>query len=300
MCKLAVIFTIPESAFEIALPRLNRLVKLNPKITFFAIIGPVQLFYFPMICDKYFPRSKVRIPILGNIFHIINWISLSLPGIFQFSKNINKKSFSMFKHKKITEMQSRINEIGVNCSFIDYTPMAYWNLDHVLLTWFKKVGKNFDFDHVIFYESDVFTTKSLDLLYADYMKNYDACFADFRIAQKDWRFFNFPLGSRKSILKWLNKMQASKNLYRSIFAGALISRRCFEKLEKLQIEFSGSPYAPNEMRMPTVLSALGFKCGRLDFPLVRYRPELSWDKISSNNDLGIFHPVKNLTPLELN
>ena len=85
----------------------------------------------------------------------------------------------------------------------------------------------------------------------------------------------------------------------ALFAGALISRMCLEKMKNLGIDFSGEPYSMNEMRLPTTLSALGFKCGRLNFPFVRYRPEWSEREIWANQDAGIFHPVKKALSVEM-
>ena len=298
MCKFAVIYGIPEPAFNMAIPRLKRLAIMNPNVTFFPLIGPKQAVYFPMIIDKFIYGSTRRIPLLGQISHIINLSALSTSGGFKLSKVLNKKTLTIVKNKKLNEMDERINRLGLHPSHIDYTPIAYWNLDHSIMSWFNSLGRKFDFEYVIFYESDIFTTKPLDLMYRKYTKTYDACFADFQAATNNWYFYNFPIGSRKATIRWLNQRKASTKLFRSIFAGALISRRCLERLRELKIDFSGSPYCQNEMRLPTVLLALGFKCGRLDFPFVRYRPELSWDEIISNQDSGIFHPVKRLTPLE--
>jgi len=51
------------------------------------------------------------------------------------------------------------------------------------------------------------------------------------------------------------------------------------------------PYAFCEMRLPSVLTGLGFSCARLDFPMVRYRPPLSKSDIETNPSFGLFHPV---------
>jgi hypothetical protein len=53
------------------------------------------------------------------------------------------------------------------------------------------------------------------------------------------------------------------------------------------------------MRLPTILTSLGFRCGRLDFPFIRYRPEWSMNEIFANEDAGIFHPVKRPVSAEM-
>lgn len=299
MSKIAVIFGIPEPAFDMGLRRLRRLINMNPELNFFPIIGPRQLIHFPMVIDQFMFGSSKRIPIIGYVSHTINWLALSAPGIFPFSKAINKKSLDVIKKNKLKEMETKLNCMIKHSSYIDYTPLALWNLDHCIMSWYENLGRTVDFDYVVFYESDIFTTKPIDEIYEKYTKKYDACFADFEIANKDWHFYNYPFGSRKATKKWLEKRMLPTKLYKSIFAGAIISRRCLERLRELKIDFSGAPYCQNEMRLPSLLSALGFKCGKLDFPFVRYRPEVSIDTIISNKDEGIFHPVKKLVISEL-
>lgn len=299
MSKIAVMFAIPEPAFDMGMRRLRRLVNMNPDVTFFPIIGPRQIVHFPMVIDEFMFGSSKRIPVVGYVSHTINWLALSAPGVFRFSKAINKKTLDFAKKSKLTGMEAKINRMGVQPAHIDYSPLALWNLDHCIMSWFNNLGRTVDFDYVVFYESDIFTTKPIDELYEKYTREYDACFADFQTATKNWHFYSYPFGSRKATKRWLKKRMASTTLYRSIFAGALLSRRCLERLRELEIDFSGAPYCQNEMRLPSVLSALGFKCGKLNFPFVRYRPGVSIEEITSNKDAGIFHPVKKLVKSEM-
>jgi len=298
MGKFAVLYTFPEYAFKMAMQRLQRLSTLNPKVTFFPIVGPRQFFYFPMIIDKYmFGSNTKRFP-LGSSSHLINWIALSVPGIFRLSMAINKV-LALARTDALTEMRAGINHMRLQALYVDFTPMALWNLDHSLMAWFNSSSKQFDFDYLIFYESDIFTTKPLDVMYEKYTKLYDACFIDFEIAAKSWFSYNYPPGCRRATVRWLKQRRLPTTLYRSMFAGALISRRCLERLKKLGIDFSGAPYCQNEMRLPTMLTALGFKCGKLDFPFIRYRPEWSMNEIFVNEDAGIFHPVKRPVSAEM-
>jgi hypothetical protein len=293
MSKFAVLYTFPEPAFKLATQRLQRLIIMNPKVTFFPIVGPRQFLYIPMIIDQYmFGSNSKKLPLVGTFSHVINWLALSAPGVFWLSMAINKKILTLTRSNTLTEMGARINHMGLQSLYVDFTPMALWNLDHSIMKWFNSLGKQFDFDYLIFSESDIFTTKPLDTIYEKYTKLYDACFVDFEVAAPEWRFYNFPPGCRRATIKWLKQKMLPTTLYRSIFAGALISRRCLERLQQLRIDFSGAPYCQNEMRLPTILSALGFRCGRLDFPFVRYRPEWSRNEILANADAGIFHPVK--------
>ena len=298
MGKFAVLYTFPEHAFKMAMQRLQRLSTLNPTVTFFPIVGPRQFFYFPMIIDRYMFGSNTKKFPLGNSSHIINWLALSEPGIFRLSMAINK-ILILARTNALTEMRARINHIRLQALYVDFTPMALWNLDHSLMAWFNSSGKQFDFDYLIFYESDIFTTKPLDEMYEKYTKLYDACFVEFEIAGKNWFSYDYPPGCRRATMRWLKQRMLPTTLYRSMFAGALISRRCLERLRKLGIDFSGAPYCQNEMRLPTMLTALGFKCGKLDFPFIRYRPEWSMNEIFVNEDAGIFHPVKRPVSAEM-
>jgi hypothetical protein len=295
MVKFAALYTFPESAFETAVQRLQRLGALNPGITFFPMVGPRQLFYIPMIVDQFMFGSNAKFwgrPIWGSVSHIVNWLASAAPGVFRLSQAANKRSIVFVKKNMLNTMRARIHHMGLQPLQVDFTPMALWNLDHSIMEWFNSSGSQFDFDYLIFYESDIFTTKPLDVLYQKYTELYDACFIDFEIASKNWRFYNFPPGCRRATMRWLTQRTLPTTLYRSIFAGALISRRCLERLRELRIDFSGVPYCQNEMRFPTMLTALGFRCGKLDFPFVRYRPEWSLSEIFANQDAGIFHPVK--------
>jgi hypothetical protein len=298
MAKIVVLYGFPESAFKMSIQRLHRLTIMNPKVTFFPIVGPRQLFFIPMIIDRFMFGSSKKIPFVGYISHAINWLALSMPGIFRLSLVVNKKTLDFVKNNMLTEIGARMKLMGLQPLCIDYTPMGLWNLDHTIMAWFNSLGRKFEFDYVIFYESDIFTTKPIDVAYKEYMKLYDACFVDFEIASQNWHFYNFPPGCRRATMRWLKKRLLPATLYRSMFAGALISRRCLERLNELKIDFSGAPYCQNEMRFPTVIAALGFKCGKLNFPFVRYRPECSTNEILSNENAGIFHPVKRLVSAE--
>jgi hypothetical protein len=302
MVKYAVLYGFPEHNLEIAIPRLQRLTTLNPDVIFFPMLGPRQLFHIPMIVDRYMFGSQLKYwgrPFWGPIFHQINWLASAAPGVFKLSRLTNEKSITFAKNNKIEETRAKIDLLGVQPLYVDFTPMALRNLDHSIVEWFNNSGKQFDFDYLIFYESDIFTTKPLDVIYEEYVSLYDACFINFGKATPSWHFYRYPLGSRRATIRWLKQRMLPTALYSSLFAGGIISRGCLEKLKQLRIDFSGTPYCMCEMRFPTILKALGFRCGRLNFPYIRYRPEWSETEIFTNKDVGIFHPVKKLTSIEI-
>ncbi len=205
MGKFAVLFAFPEPAFNMAMQRLQRLRAMNPKDNFFPIVGPRQLFYIPIIIDKYmFGSNAKRFP-LGGKSHTINWLFLSAPGVFRLSMAINRESLTLGKNNTLTEMRVRISHTGLSPLHIDFTPMALWNLDHSILAWFNSSGKQFDFDYLIFYESDILTTKPLEVIYEKYMKLYDACFVNYEVAPRSWHFYSYPHGCRQATTRWLKQ-----------------------------------------------------------------------------------------------
>jgi hypothetical protein len=298
MSKFAALYAFSETASVKASKRLQRLRVMNPDITFFPVVGLRQFFYLPMIVDAFMFGSVRLLPVVGLVSHAINWMASSAPGVFKLSEAINKKVLTFVSHNKLAEPCIGMNNEVVHNSYPDFTPMALWNLDHMILHWFNNSGRFDDFDYLIYYESDIYTTKPLDTIYEKYTKSYDACFTNYEEATENWYFYNFPLGCRWATKRWLKQRMLPTTLYRSNFAGTLISRRCLERLIELGIDFSGAPYCQMEMRLPTVLTALGFRCGKLYFPFARYRPTWSVKEILANEEAGIFHPVKELFPTE--
>lgn len=287
-----------ESFSSIALQRLRRLRIMNPDVTFIPVVGVRQFLYLPMFVDGSMLGSTQALRLIGPVSHLINWTTLSAPGVFRLSHAINEKVGGFTSRSKLMELSNKVNQGGLQELQIDFTPMSLWNLDHAIMHWFRTSGKLLDFDYMIFYEPDIYTTKPLNALYKAYTESYDACFIDYGKATESWHFFNFPPGCNRRTRRWLQQRKLPATLYRSIFGGNIISRRALEKLKKLGIDFAGIPYCQAEMRLPTVLTAMGFRCGKLDFPFYRYRPMWSEEEIYSNEDVGIFHPVKILTSKE--
>jgi hypothetical protein len=287
-----------EKTSAIALHRLRRLRAMNPDVTFVPVVGVYQFLYLPMIVDGYMLGSTRTVRLIGPVSHLINSVALSAPGAFRLSHAINGKVGAFTAHSKLIELHTRTQQQGVQTLHADFTPMALYNGDHAIMHWFNTSGKLLDFDHLIFYEPDIYTTKSLDEIYRSYAKSYDACFKDYGEATQNWYFYKYPPRCNRQTRKWLKQRNLSTTLYRCIFLGNLISRRALERLAEVGIDFSGAPYSVAEMRLPTVLTAIGFRCGKLDFPFCRYRPVWSEEEIHSNDDAGIFHPVKTLTSAE--
>lgn len=298
MTRFAVLYTFFEGTATRALRRLRRLRTLNPDVAFFPVVGTRQYFYVPMIVDEFMFGSIRKVPLVGRVSHEINWLASSASVVFRLSEALNKKVVTFMGDSRLAALRGKMNGEGLQTVYIDFTPIYLWNVDHMLVEWFNNVGKLHDFDHLIYHEFDIYTTRPLSKVYEQYAKSYDACFIDYEEATPDWHFYNFPLGCRWATKRWLRRRNLPEKLYRSNFAGPLVSRRCLERLAELGIDFSGAPYCKVEMRLPTVLTGLGFNVGRLDFPFVRYRPVWSVEEINANAEAGIFHPVKQLVSTE--
>ena len=245
---------------------------MNPTVTFVACFGIKQRIFFPGLYNPGFRTTS-------NFY----WYFLSSKQIFELSRVITERVESTRRKVDIQILNGLLKKNGTNLHF-DFTPMGYWNLDLVILNWFAKQGKNMDFDFLLFLEHDLYTTRTIDELYCSYRK-YDACFADYQEANESWYPYRGILG-KKNVQNWLKDRHLSQSLYRGLFAGAMLSYDLLLTLEKMRL-----PFGYCEMRMPSIITNLGYSCTTLNFPMVQYRPSLSKEDINSNSSLGIFHPV---------
>ncbi len=298
MGKFAAFYLFSESQSTMAMLRLRRLRVMNPDVLFIPAVGTRQLLYLPMIVDENMFGSTGSLRLIGPVAHSINSMVLGAPGVFKLSNIINEKVVNLTGHNKQIELHYKTKQECPQTLYADYTPLLLWNLDYVIMRWFNTLGKQLDFDYLIFYEFDIFTTKPLEEIYGNYAKSYDACFVDYSEATPNWYFYNFPPKCSQVMKRWLKRRRLSTNLYRSIFSGNLLSRSVLEKLRELDQTSSAEFYCQSEMRLPTVLTNLGFKVSKLNFPFFRYRPIWSEEDICSNEKAGIFHPVKTLTSKE--
>jgi hypothetical protein len=282
-----------------ALLRLRRLRVMNPDAIFIPVVGIRQFIYFPGIFDEFMlgPMQKVRL--IGPTSHLINSIFQSVPGVYKLAKKINFKVGALTGNSRLTELRNIAERENIQTIHADYTPMVYFNGDAAIMNWYNTIGKTMSFEYLIFYEFDMYTTKSFEQIYEPYLKLFDACFKDYEKATDNWYFYNYPPRCSSATRNWLRKRKLKTNLFRSLFGGCLISHSILKELSELNIDFSGEPYCFAEMRFPTIITNLGFKCGKLDFPTCRFRPIWQEKEIYENRDAGIFHPVKSLTSVEL-
>lgn len=255
----------------LSLKRLKYLKIINPNLAIIPLFGVRQRICFPTL---------INLRKAG----ILNLTFLGFKTVYDFSQIINKRFESIFRRSEIEALREIILRMGLSL-YCDYTPMGYYNLDLVILNWFSSMGKNIDFDFLIFFEHDMFATKSLESLYNEYV-DYDAGFVNYEKPNPLWKWYNRPPGARRALMEWLRKRGLKPVFYRGLFAGHMVSRRVLEGLSGTRL-----PYGFCEMRWPTILTSMGFKCVRLNFPMIRYGIPVRRDDIIANKDLGIFHPV---------
>ena len=298
ICRFAVFYMFAEADSSLALQRLRRLRAINPDVVFIPVVGMRQFLYFPGIVDEFMLGSGRQLRLIGPVSHLINSIFQSVPGIFRLAKELNSRVGPFIGNSKLKELDNSKKRENLQTIYADFTPMVYFNGDAAIMNWYKTAGKKLTFDYLIFYEFDMYTTKSISEIYEPYTKLFDACFKDYGKATPSWHFYNFPPGCRLATRKWLRDRKLKTNLFRCLFGGCLISHPILEKLSELNIDFQGEPYCVPEMRFPTIITNIGFKCGKLDFPTFRFRPIWQEKEIYENEAFGIFHPVKSLTSVE--
>lgn len=116
-------------------------------------------------------------------------------------------------------------------------------------------------------EYDVFLTRPVNEIYARYT-NRDASFVDFREIDPSvsyWYWIRAPIGVKKNFEKWLRVRGYETRLYLCFLSGLIISRSAIAAISSVRF-----PLAFCELRLPTLVKAMGFSCGRLEFPHVHF------------------------------
>jgi len=258
-----------------SLHRLIRLQRMNPKITIVPVFGVPQTISFPI------PKLPKRYR------QTFNWEACRSKPLFEITKAINKSVESFRRRNELNETQRFFKKLGLNL-YCDFTPIGKINQDLAIISWFKEQGKNLDFDVMVYFEYDMFTTRTIEDLYSPYL-DYDAGFVGYRVSEPSWMWYDRPSGSKRSVCRWLKKIKAEPIIYRSFFPGHFLSRKVLEKLVQHQM-----PNAFCEMRSPSVITGLDFRVGVLDFPKIHVTIEESGileTEIKANSIFGIFHPV---------
>lgn len=113
----------------------------------------------------------------------------------------------------------------------------------------------------------MYLTKGVSEMYSPYLK-YDAAFVNFRKIDSSvlyWKWIKAPIGVKKNFEKWLRSRGYAADPYKSFFPGLIISKSALEAISSV-----GWSMGFCELRLPTIVNSMGFSCGRLDFPYVRF------------------------------
>jgi hypothetical protein len=270
MTKYLVLYSF-HKVTPLSFHRLFRLKNMNHEITIVPFFGNPQKIILPGLVDSRFTRN-------------LNMSFLGSPYFNNLSRALNTKAETIRRQAIMKYVRDNTARIGLT-AYCDFTPLGYYNLDIAILRWFSGEGHKLDFDFLIFFEYDIFATKTIDELYGKSTR-YDGAFVSFSEPPSSWAPGDIPRGAKKSVQKWLGNRGFESKLRRCLFGGNMVARRVLQVLQGMQL-----PNAHCELRWPSIISGLGFSCGNLPFPMVKYRPVISRSFIEKNPSYGIFHPV---------
>ncbi len=272
MSRYLVLYTFHRSD-KTSLHRLMRLRRMNPEVTIIPVFGVAQRISLPTL--KFPKRYQDN----------LDWITCKSNSLFRATRVVNKTVESFRRKSQLKATADFLERLNLKL-YCDFTPVGKLNQDLAIIRWFVTEGKNYDFDHMVYFEYDMFATQTIEHLYSPY-SGFDAGFMGYRKATPSWLWYYRPPGGGQSVSKWLQEHHMQPTVYGSFFPGHFLSRKVLEKLAELRL-----PWAYCEMRLPTVVSALGFSVARLDFPKIQATavgiPEA---EIKANLEFGLFHPV---------
>ena len=272
LSRFAVLYTF-HNITPMVLRRLKRLKRINNDALIVPMSGVQQRLFFPGLMIN---TRRIR---------VLNLISLRSKTIYRALEFLNRKVESFRRRSEIGFLKRFLERWGLSL-YCNYTPMGWYNQDIAILNWFSQQGKNIDFEYLVFLEYDVYLTRPISDIYSEYTR-YDAGFVNYKQVTHEWVWYHRPHKARDFLKKWLQKHGLKTTLYACLFVGNIVSREVLEELERIPYPH----YGFCEMRWPTIITALGFKCTRLNFPAVRYRPFYEKQDIIMHKEFGIFHPV---------
>jgi hypothetical protein len=275
MSRFVLLYTF-NRADKVSLHRLMRLQKLNPNVTIVPVFGVAQTLTVPM------PKLPKR---YRDSF---NWEACKSKTLFKVTKAINKPVESLRRRSELNATRKFVKRLGLKL-YCDFTPIGKINQDLAIINWFREQGVELDFDYAIYFEYDMYATRSIQALYSPYL-DFDAGFVNYRVAEPTWMWYDRPSGANRSVTNWLKKRGAHPVIHRSFLPGHFLSRQVLKNLAQI----NDMPNAFNEMRLASVVSGLGFKIARLDFPKVHVTIEAEGileHEIRTDTRYGVFHPV---------
>ncbi len=263
MSRFLVLYTF-HRVDSLSLHRLMRIAKMNPNVTIIPAFGiGMKKSYL-----NAFYSGSLRYRKLVNI--------------------VSKRVDYVRRKTEIDALEEYLGKIGFSLH-CDSTPDGKNNQDLAIVNWFVTQGKKYDFDFLIYFEYDMFTTQNIENLYGEY-SHFDAGFVSYGKANPLWYHYNHPPEARQSIIQWLRKHGSSPIPHSCFFPGNMISRKALSRLSKVDF-----PIGFCELRLPSVLKGLGFSCAKLNFPMIKFctskNQGFSKTEIEKNPECGIFHPV---------
>ncbi len=274
MSRYLLLYTFHRADHK-SLHGLLRFQKMNPDVTVVPVFGVAQTISLPI------PRIPSRYR------ENFDWVSCKSPILFKAAEAVNRHVESFRRQSQLAALAGFLPRVGLDL-YCDFTPVGKLNQDLAIINWFKTSGKNLDFEYAVYFEYDMFATQTIEKLYGPYL-NFDAGFVNYRIAEPAWTWTDLPPGSKQSVCKWLKNQNAPPTIYASFFPAHFLSRKVLRKLTVQKM-----PSAFCEMRLPTVITGLGFSVAKLNFPMVNrtFDPAgITRSQIRANADLGVFHPV---------
>jgi hypothetical protein len=263
MSRFLVLYTF-HRIDAMSLHRLMRLARMNPDVTIVPVFGiGLKKSYLNLFYSKSLGYRKLMNIISGKIGR-------------------------MRRKAEIDALEDYLEKRGflLHC---DPTPDGKYNQDLAIVNWFSTQGKKYNFNFLIYFEYDMFCTKTIENLYETYT-SFDAGFACYGEATPLNFHYNHPPKARLSIVQWLKRHGSTPIPQNSFFPGNIISRKALARLAKIDF-----PIGYCELRLPSVLKGLGYSCTKLNFPMFRYCTSksegLSKTEIEKETDYGIFHPV---------
>ncbi|XRH76151.1 MAG: hypothetical protein ACO0C9_03615 [Candidatus Methanosuratincola verstraetei] len=274
MAKFLIFYTF-HRLDPLSINRLRQIMALNPGAAVVPCFG----------AGMRLPRSRLPRRIALEVLMRL----LQSPGIESAISERSRRKLG----DRAKRVRSALRGLGLE-PYFDFTPLGYYNQDKAIRNWFRAEGRGLDFDYLVYLEYDVYLTRSVSEIYSPYLK-YDAAFVNFREIDSSvsyWKWIKAPVGVKKGFEKWLRNRGCRTRLYLCFFPGLIISRPAVEAISSVRW-----PSGFCELRLPTIVSAMGFSCGRLDFPYVRFEG-VPRSVIKENPSHGIFHSVRYDLPLE--
>jgi hypothetical protein len=251
-------------------------MEMNPNIIIAPVYGIGGRSFFPPTFSKY------------GTERLIDFMFYRDKTIYNINSKINSIMESRLRRVEIGELNKLLKENDMNL-YVDCTPLGYLNQDISILNWYVNRGKCLNFDFLIFNKYDLYIKGLINDVYGKYTK-FDAAFNRYEKIHNEsqWSWVRLPFTGKNSVKNWLKRKKLNPTLFKGFFPGFIISKKVLEKISKIEL-----PFGYCELRLPSVITGLGFSCSCLDFPMVQLNKKWDISEIKKESKIGIYHPVYN-------